>query len=771
MIALGISIRSKLLIGTLATLVLLLALFLVYLDSYSRISSDHKMMKTRSVLLYEMGSLEQAFLRMIAEENSNMIAVCLGHASKLESHITTLGSVESLSQNPILVIESDQLRSTLSQLINDLRMPFGADSSHSTLVGTGMLLLGKQVHDFDRIVAEQQAGSIMGNRIQLGVTMVLGILLIAFYLTLFSFNLNKAFQKIIHYTGNLKRGILPQPMDHSSADEFGQITGHLNTHAYDLQKKINYISSLSGEEPVSVYEPAAEDELGSALVKLSDTLTRKELEVVTRNREDKKQNWISEGVAQLGEVLRLERENVQDLSYTVIQKLVQYMNVEMGSLFITNNTDPENLCLELAASYAYDRRKYNSGRLQWGEGLPGTCAQEKKRIFLTDVPDTYFEVSSGTGSSRPNCLLLVPMMINDEVSGIIELATVRLLRPFEILFVESLAESIASSLLAVQTNERTKELLEQSQKQAQALQTQEVIMLENMKQLEEAQAESGKKETEIAGILGAMNQSTLMAELGLNGRYTDINERFIQVLESHRDQILGKLHSEFAQVDRYDEAYKTFWATLKEGGSISNTERYKLFSGKEIWLQQTFTPIINEEGRVYKILNIAEDVTETRLLQDKLDSRDQEITRSSLEMQTLNEAVNSALIKCELDPEGIIMDVNENYSEVSGYGRKELLGRNYRLFLKESEKEQFEKIWKEVSKQKVYEGVIRRSRPTGEEAWLVSTFSPVINEEGEIYKVYFMGLDITEKKLKYQLLEDANQEIERLRERLKDYES
>ena len=103
---------------------------------------------------------------------------------------------------------------------------------------------------------------------------------------------------------------------------------------------------------------------------------------------------------------------------------------------------------------------------------------------------------------------------------------------------------------------------------------------------------------------------------------------------------------------------------------------------------------------------------------------------------------------------------------VTGYGRKELLGRNYRLFLKDTEKEQFEKIWQEVIKEKVYEGVIRRSKPTGEEVWLVSTFSPVKDETGAIYKIYFMGLDITEKKLKYQLLEDANQEIERLKEQI-----
>jgi len=324
--------------------------------------------------------------------------------------------------------------------------------------------------------------------------------------------------------------------------------------------------------------------------------------------------------------------------------------------------------------------------------------------------------------------------------------------------------------LAVRNSERSSKLLEQSQAQAEALKTQEKAMRENMEKLEQAQEDSRKKESEITGILNAINQSSLVAELALNGRFTSINEQFLMVLESPREQVLGKLYSDFAQVDRYSDEYKQFWSELKAGKSQSNVEMYKLFTGAEIWLQQTLTPIINNEGKVQKILNIALDITEKRTLQEQLDTREMEITRKGIDMQTLNQAVNASLIKCELDQEGIIMAVNDNYCEVSGYGKKELLGRNYRLFLKDSEKEQFEKIWEEVIKDKVYEGVIRRSKPTGEEVWLVSTFSPVKDEAGTIYKVYFMGLDITEKKLKYQLLEDANQEIERLKDRLNEYE-
>jgi methyl-accepting chemotaxis protein len=366
--------------------------------------------------------------------------------------------------------------------------------------------------------------------------------------------------------------------------------------------------------------------------------------------------------------------------------------------------------------------------------------------------------------------LLIPLKIADGVAGVIELATVRLLRPFEIEFVESISERIASSLMAVQNNERTARLLEQSQSQAEILKEQEANLRENLEKLEQAQQDSSRTESEITGILNAINQSNLVAELGLNGRFTRINDKFLMLLESNEDQVLGKLHSDFAMVDRTSHEYKSFWAGLKEGKSISNTERYRLFSGEEIWLQQTFTPIINNEGRVQRILNIATNITEERTLQEKILTREQEITRRGLDMQTLDQAVNTSLIKCELDAEGIIMLVNDNYCEVTGYSRKELLGRNYRLFLKDSEKDQFEKIWNEVLKEKVYEGSIRRSLPTGEEVWLVSTFSPVVDETGKIYKVYFLGMDITEKKLKYQLLEDANQEIERLKNRLTDFE-
>jgi PAS domain S-box-containing protein len=197
------------------------------------------------------------------------------------------------------------------------------------------------------------------------------------------------------------------------------------------------------------------------------------------------------------------------------------------------------------------------------------------------------------------------------------------------------------------------------------------------------------------------------------------------------------------------------------------TEKFKLLNGKEIWLSQTYTPIRDDEGNTLKVLNISYDITQARLQQKSLQEQAREITRKNMEMRSLSGAVDDSIIKCELDPEGTVIDINQNYSEATGYTSRELLGKNIRLFLKENEKEQFDTILSQLLKGQQYSGVVRRTKPTGEEVWLMSSFTPVKDQEENIYKIYFLAQDITEKKLKYQLLEEANREIERLNDQLR----
>ena len=166
-------------------------------------------------------------------------------------------------------------------------------------------------------------------------------------------------------------------------------------------------------------------------------------------------------------------------------------------------------------------------------------------------------------------------------------------------------------------------------------------------------------------------------------------------------------------------------------------------------------------------MNIANDITETVIQQESLEKQANEITRKNIEMGSFSNAVDLALIKCVYSPAGLILEANDNFENATGFTCKEMIGKNNRTFLQRAEKEQFDKIWSGLLKDKPYSGVIRRTKPTGEEVWIMSTFTPVKDENGNIYKIYLLGQDITERKLKYQLLEEANNEIDRLNKQLK----
>jgi PAS domain S-box-containing protein len=595
---------------------------------------------------------------------------------------------------------------------------------------------------------------------------VIFIILGVFYLLLlyyFTKETGGAYNKISLALELLKKGEAPNLKTSFKESEFKQIAELVHSISDGYAEKTNFARNISEGKEMGNYEPG--DALGKELKNLANKIAESRESEKKKIIDEKKRTWVSEGIAIFGEILRSERENIEELSYKVINKLVKYIDASQGSIFLFNDTK-EKPVLDLMAAFAYDRRKYLTKTIELGVGLTGTCALEKETIFLTDIPPDYLEISSGLGQSPPNCLLIVPLKLQDEIFGIIEIASFKILESFEVDFVEKLCESISITFESVKINERTSRLLQQSQEQANAMAKQEEKMRKNMVELQSAQEESKRKESEITGILNAVNASSMVAEFNINGRFSDINEKFIQLLDSPSDQLIGKHHSDFAVIDKYSDEYKNFWNKLKKGEIINHTGQYRLYSGKEIWLYETFTPIFNEEGKVFKVLDIAQNITETKIQQEALLKQSNEIKRQSIDMRSLQNAVDESIIKCEYSQEGLILSMNDNYLEITGYSKKEMLGKNNRLFLKGQEKEQFETILSQLIKDKTYSGVVRRTKPTGEEHWLMSTFSPVKDEKGNIYKIYFLAQDITEKKLKYQLLEEANKEIERLKNQL-----
>ncbi len=252
-----------------------------------------------------------------------------------------------------------------------------------------------------------------------------------------------------------------------------------------------------------------------------------------------------------------------------------------------------------------------------GEGLVGMCAVEKSTVYLNDIPDGYLSISSGLGGSDPRSLLIVPLKLEDEIFGVIEVASFNRFKKHEIEFVERVTESISSTLSLAKINTRTSTLLEKSQRQAEEMAAQEEEMRQNLEELQATQEETARREAEMSSIINAINSSSLVIEFDLNGYIISTNQAFLDLLGLSRSEMIGKHQSDFEKMDDTHIRAEDFWEKLRRGEIIADVKSVTV-NAKTHWLHQVYTPIIDADGEVYKILNLATDITESKDLEQEL---------------------------------------------------------------------------------------------------------------------------------------------------------
>ncbi len=444
-----------------------------------------------------------------------------------------------------------------------------------------------------------------------------------------------------------------------------------------------------------------DDHLGHSLNRLRENMIRnKHIEEQRRVEEDQR-TWVTNGVAQFAEILRRNNDNMEVLSYNIIRYLVDYMKINQAGFFILNTSSDGQKYFELTGFVAFNRKKFADKTIKWGEGLIGRCGLEKETIYITDIPDNYITVTSGLGESNPRSLLLVPLKANDEIFGVIEMASFKPFMEYEINFVEKTAESIAQTISTVRTNIQTSELLRETQIQAEKMAQQEEELRQNLEEMQATQEENERREIETKGIIEAINHAAMSCEFETDGTIINVNHNFLKTFGYKPEEVEGQNLKIFFFKDDTEELDEIL-RTIGERRTFNGRVRRRTKSGDEVWLQSTYTPVIDNEGEILKILSLETDIADQVKLEQEMKRSKEELgimledARNEMKEQFKEiEAVkvrNEKTLEGALDAiittnkDGVLEFFNAAAEKLWGYERAEVLGKNVEMLFSDTSK-------------------------------------------------------------------------------------
>jgi PAS domain-containing protein len=424
---------------------------------------------------------------------------------------------------------------------------------------------------------------------------------------IFRKNIQQPIHVIKDFVSKLSEGLLPEKQLNINADiDPGGLSVEVNKLTEGLIAKTHFARDLNqGNYNTEIKLLSENDALGIEMKKLQENIISAAHEQARYNEENAKRRYINEGLAKFGNVLRLNSNDLIKLGDSFIRELVNYLNAIQGGVFLLEEKENEKPVLNLISSFAYNRKKYLEKTILVGEGLVGTCAIEKKTIHLTEIPKEYISITSGLGDAPPDNLLLIPVIHEETLIGVLEIASLKAFKDFEITFAEEVANSLASTIISTRINQKTAELLAKSQQQAQEMKEQEEEMRQNMEELKATQEESSRREQEFHNILNSLNLSVFMLEYNLDGKIIAANNKFLLLINKKLEDISGKPHSYI--FGKNTAINSLFWSQLKNISNSTIIEKLTI-GNKTYYIKEHFNLVNNKEGLPVKVINIMTDI-------------------------------------------------------------------------------------------------------------------------------------------------------------------
>lgn len=245
-----------------------------------------------------------------------------------------------------------------------------------------------------------------------------------------------------------------------------------------------------------------------------------------------------------------------------------------------------------------------------------------------------------------------------------------------------------------------------------------------------------EQSNQFEGQLAAISKSTGVIEFSMDGKVIAANDIFLSILGFNRAEVIGQHHSSFVEAGyKNSPEYQQFWEKLNRGEFISGQYSRITKDGKEVWLEASYNPIIDLEGKPYKIVKYATDITE------------QKNRNADFEGQITAIGKSQGVIEIGLD--GTVLKANKTYLDMLGYAENELVGKHVSIVLDQTfaKSEAYKTLWDKLVNGCTDSGQYKRIAKGGREVWIQASYNPIYDLNGKPFKIVNYTLDITAAKL------------------------
>ncbi|MFQ3212591.1 MAG: PAS domain S-box-containing protein [Marivirga sp.] len=456
----------------------------------------------------------------------------------------------------------------------------------------------------------------------------------------------------------LAMGNLTDKIEYDARNEVGYIAKNTNSLADILKYATDFTKQIGEGKLDAKYKGLEKNEnaLATSLLQMREQMSH-------TAKVDKERNWATEGLAKFADILRSNNDNIQDLSFMIVSNLVKYIGANQGALFIISkeeHAEKDDIKIVMEAAYAYERRKRVKKEMRIGEGLVGQVVQEGDKIYLTDVPENYVEIRSGLGETLPRSILIVPLKINGEIKGVVEIASINEIASYKIDFVEKLGENIASTIANTQTNERTKKLLEESQSMTEQMRSQEEEMRQNMEEMEATQEEMGRAQQEMESkesTLNALINNTTDSIILIDKEYAILvmNQVIKDRYKGTQYEVMKEGSNALDMLGDVREEWKGYYDSAFSGERLSFTIKSSV-KGENAYRHYDINPISDHNGNITGASIFSRDNTNEKTIEEEKEKVAQDLKRRGYVMDALINNTNDTFFAINTNYEILVVN-------------------------------------------------------------------------------------------------------------------